>query len=245
MEQVQLSAVDLAWHSVALEERLELVSRAQATGIVACIFAVIFIGCAGYGFDEIWVLAAGLGSCMFFFPLFSSYSWRRGKPGLILAYLAVKAMARRYAYSFNVQDLDIILIYRGRMKEVFSSREHEELAKQASGRDGDILATDSRDVWICLMRGGVVILREKRGGAKLDFLTIINHESTIREPEPERNAPKGALIVDGVGVTKGRSVMLWSRYPGAHYVFGKQYENLIEEAILTAQSQERLRQKAV
>jgi len=244
MEQVQLSAIDLAWHSVALEERLELVSKSQATGVVACFFAVVFIGCAGYGFDQIWLLAAGFGSCMFFFPLFSSYSWRRGKPGLILAYLAVKAMARRYAYSFNIQDLDLILIYRGRMRDVFASREEEELAKQSGGRDGDILSTESRDVWICLMRGGVVILREKRGGAKLDFLTLVTNESTIRIPDDD-NAPEDAVIIDGVGVSKGRSVMLWSRYPGAHFVFGKQVENLVAEAVHTAETQERLRQKAV
>ena len=244
MDNIRLSAIDTAWHSVALEERLELVSRAQATGIMACVFAVVFIGCAGYGFDQIWVLFGGLGSCMFFFPLFSSYSWRRGKPNLILAYLAVKAMARRYAYSFSIHDLDLVLIYRGRMKDVYKTREEEEWAKQSSSRDSEA-KTDARDVWICLMRGGIVILREKLGGAKLDFITLINPETTIREPEGSRNAPRGAVIIEGVGVSKGRSIMLWSKYPGAHYVFVKQVETLIDEAVQTAQSQERLRQQAV
>ncbi|MCB0324886.1 MAG: hypothetical protein KDD69_14990 [Bdellovibrionales bacterium] len=239
-----LTAVDHAWQSVALEERLELISRAQATGVMACVAAVVFMGCVGYGFDQIWILFGGFASCIFFFPLFSAYTWRRGKPSLILAYLAVKAMARRYAYSFNVYDLDIILIYRGRCKEVYRTKEEEEWAKQ-NAPDNDVRPTEPRDIWICLMRGGVVILREKLGGAKLEFLSHITNETVMRDPEAERKAPEGAVIIEGVGQSKTRSLMVWSRYRAAHYVFVRQVQALIEERVQFAETQERLRQKAV
>src|SRR5262249_49173962 len=153
----------------------------QATGIIASVASLLLIGSIAYGFDQIWLLAGGAASSIFIFPLFSSYAWRRGKPALILAYLAVRAVGRRYAYGYSVDDLDIIIIYRGVMKEVFQDREQEEQAKRTQGSEFEGRVGELRDVWIMLLRGAVVLLSEKPGGAKLEFLTHIAADTVVRD----------------------------------------------------------------
>lgn len=237
-----LVSVDHAWQSVSLEERLELISRAHANGIVAMVCCVLLMGGIAYGFDEIWILAAGVAGSLFVFPLFSSYSWRREKPALILAYLAVRTVARRYAYGYDMPDIDIIFIYRARMKEVFSSKEEELFARQRERLDYDSVTTEHKDVWVVLLRGGIVILSEKDGGARLEFLTFINHDTVIRKPtNAEGIQDEKALVIEGVLNSKGRAVVLTSRYAGAHYVFERRLGALIVEQKMNHQTLEKLR----
>lgn len=104
-------ASDEIWQSVSLEERLDLISRSHASGILSSILTLFVVGSIAYGLDKIWLLAVAVGCAFFTFPLFSSHTWRTGKPSLILAYLAVRTVARRYAYAFDLPNIDIILIY--------------------------------------------------------------------------------------------------------------------------------------
>lgn len=238
-------SIEHAWNSVALEERIELISRSHATGIIATLASILLCGSIGYGLDQIWLLACGVASSLFVFPLFSSYCWRRGKPSLILAYLAVRAMGRRYAYNYNVRDLDIVLIYRGQIREVYQSEQDKELVRQKYQGTVDFEIGTFRDCWIMLTRGAIVVLTEKLGGAKLDYLTHITHELEVRDPLPsEVPAPPNAIVIDGVMSAKGRLMMIASKYPGAHYVFRSNLEALVAEQVQWKESQERLRQQS-
>lgn len=237
-----LISIDNAWQSVSLEERLELISRAHATGVVASISSMLLIGCVAYGFDKIWLLAVGAASSIFVFPLFTSYSWRREKPALILAYLAVRAVSRRYAYAYNIPDIDIVFIYRTKMKEIFSDVEEEALHKQQERVDFDTNLEDRKDVWVVLMRGGIVILSEKLGGARLEFSTAITGETVIAKPPAnETGWSDRAIRIEGVLASKGRAVILDSKYPAAQYVFEKKLQILIEEQKAAIESLEKLR----
>ncbi|HMO18257.1 MAG TPA: hypothetical protein PKA63_13345 [Oligoflexia bacterium] len=236
-------AIDDIWQSVALEERLELISKCQASGFLAATANLMVVGSIAYGFDQIWLLAAAVASSFFVFPLFSSFTWRSGKPSLILAYLAVRTMARRYGYSFDLPNLDIILIFKGEYKELFDTKEQEELYKQKQKVDFDNISELSRKVWVVLMRGGVLVMSERRGGAKLEFISTISHESTIKNTEENIDPSERACIIEGVAQSKGRKILLKSRHKGAHYVFEKQFGTLIEECLKTQESIEKLRQK--
>lgn len=236
-------AIDDIWHSVALEERLELISKCQASGFLAAVVNLFVMGSIAYGLDKIWLLAAAFGGSFFVFPLFSSYTWRSGKPSLILAYLAVRTISRRYAYSFDLPNLDIILIFKGEYKEIFDTKEQEELHKQKQKIDFNSSISEYKKAWIVLMRGGVLILTERKGGAKLEFITTYTHESTVVPSEEGSEYGERACIIDGMAQNKGRKVLIKSRQKGAHYVFEKQYSALIDESIKTQESIEKLRQK--
>lgn len=235
-------SIDDAWNSVALEERLELISRAQADGILAACAAVLLVGTIAYGFDEIYLLLAGLALGPFVFSLFSSYSWRRGRPALILAYLAVRTVARRYGYGYNLPDLDIVLIYRGRMREVFATKEDAAISRQLHNTESETAAED-KAVWICLLRGGIILLSEKPGGAKLEFITAVTPELVCERFDSDNELPDSTLVIEGTGSSRGRKVLVWSSSIGAQYVFERRVQALVDEASATVERLEKLRRK--
>jgi hypothetical protein len=235
--------VDDIWQSVALEERLELISKCQASGMIAAIVNLFVVGSIAYGFDKISLLAAAVAGSFFVFPLFSSYTWRNGKPSIILAYLAVRTLARRYAYSFDFSNLDIMLIYKGHAKQIFSSKEEEELFLQKQKVDINFKGHVCKPVWIVLLRGGVIILSEKKGGAKLEFVTPFTHENTIVDTDEDVEPHEKGCIIDGTVQSKGKKFMIKTRYKAAQYVFEKQYASIVEEFVKAQESLEKLRQK--
>lgn len=223
-------SISHAWNSVALEERLELVSKCQADGIIASLVFAFMMGAVAYGFDKFFLLTVAIAGAILIMPMFSSYSWRKGKPALILQYLAARSIARRYAYGFNVSDLDIVLIFRGEMLEQFVSDEEEFAYRSTQEVDLEHSSARNIPVWVCLMRGGLVLMSEKAGGAKLEFVTSIVREMSCEPTVTEEGVPTGAISVSGTGPSKGRRVSVSSRYPGAMYVFEKHLRRLIEEA---------------
>lgn len=235
-------AIEDIWNSVALEERLELISKSQASGILAAVTSMFVVGSIGYGLDNIWFLLVAGATGFFIFPLFSSQTWRTGKPSMILAYLAVRTVARRYAHGFDLPNIDIVLIYRGSFEEIFENPEEHELQIQSTPLNlEEVQDKKDREAWIILMRGGIIVLSEKRGGAKMEFVTPILSDTIIESSGEGKNAEH---IVHGAGVNKGRKVIIRSNYPGAHYVFLKRTEALIYEAVKSEENLQRLRQKS-
>jgi hypothetical protein len=237
-------SIDEVWNTVALEERLELISRSHAQGAIAASVFMVYMGAVAYGFDQIWLLPAALFGAMLVFSLFSTYVWRRGKPQLILSYLAVRSVARRYAYGYGIPELDVILIFRGQMREIF---EEGGLAEQKQAVDLDSSGVGDRDVWICLLRGAVMILSERPGGAKLDFVSQVSEEIECRKPTAKDgdDLPDRTIIVHGAGISRGRRVALFSRYAGALYVFEKQLQGLIFEHRHAVEKLENLRKAEI
>lgn len=219
-------SVNYAWNAVPVEERLDMLSKAHASGLMAGIGSILVMGTIGYGFDNIWILAAGVAMSFFLTPMFSSYTWRRTKPAAILAYLAARAVSRRYAYGYDCPELEVILIYRGEYRELFDNREEEELERQRLG-DGSADLMRRKPVWIALLRGAVVVLSERRGGAKLEFYTPITNEVELRKAKTSEDLSESAVIINGVGPGAGRTALIDSRSKGAQYVFEKQLGRLI------------------
>ena len=237
--------VDEIWQSVSLEERLELISKSHASGFLASCITLFIMGSIAYGLDKIWLLAVAVGFAFFTFPLFSSQTWRTGKPSLILAYLAVRTVARRYAYSFDLTNIDLILIYRGHMKPIIDSKE-DEYQQQKDSTEFDSNFEEYTPVWIVLMRGGIIVMSERIGGAKLEFITPILHDTRIEEAEEGSLSPREAgSIIHGSGVNKGKSIILKTGYKGAQYVFTKKVEQLVLEAQKTQETIENLRKKEI
>lgn len=243
MAEASAFSIDRAWNAVALEERLELVNRAHATGILAGAMSLLLMGTIGYGFDQIWLLLAGLGVSFFITPMFTSYSWRRYKPQLILAYLAVRTVARRYAYGCNIVDLDTVLIFRGFMEQRFANATEEALFRQEQGVDIDESSPqEKKSVWIALLRGGVVLLSERPGGAKLEFASAITAEFVCKKIEPKDDRESVEILLTGAtGQSRGRTVAISSKYPAALYVFEKHLSRLVLEAFETQQKLKNLR----
>lgn len=228
-------SVERAWNTVALEERLELIARSNALGISAAFGFISLVGSIAYGFDAIWMLWASIIGGLIVSPLFASYEWRRGKPDLILKYLAARSVARRYGYGSSIPELDIVIIFRGMMREVFQSEEEESLRFQSVDIDFEQSINGDKEVWICLMQGGVVVISERSGGAKLEFSSVIAQELTCKRAAPGPDVPDRALEITGTGFSKGKCVLLWSASIGALYVFEKKLQALVYEGVQARQ----------
>lgn len=235
-------AVDEIWQSVSLEERLELISKSHASGLISSIVTIFMVGSIAYGLDKISLLVVAFGCAFFTFPLFSSHTWRTGKPSLILAYLAVRTVARRYAYGFDLPNIDIILIYRAKMKPLYNSTE-EEYSHKKRNFDSESSKSSSVPVWVVLMRSGILLLSEKSGGAKLEFVSPIVHDTNITEYTENLKFGEVACVLEGSGISKGKSVILKTKYKGAHYVFTKRFQQLVLECAKAQQTLESLRKK--
>jgi hypothetical protein len=225
-------SVELAWNSVALEERLELISRANAEGLIAGATFVALMGSVAYGFDEIWILFGSFGGAFLFTPLFASYCWRRTKPELILKYLSVRSVARRYAYGVGLSDLEIILIFRTMLEERYENAGQEVILRSEERIDFDSnTSARKREVWVVLMRGAVVALSERQGGAKLEFISALSNECKVQKnPIPDSDDDFEVLLTGTTGQSKGKRLAFSGMYKGALYVFERQLSRLIYEA---------------
>ena len=234
-------SVNEAWNTVALEERIELIPHAQANGILGAMIFVLLMGSIGWGFDQINVLWAGIIGSFFVMPLFTSRAWRKTKPKIILSYLAARSVARRYAYGFGIRELDIVLVFKGYLEEVFQNAEERAFAQKDETVDFESGRDNTKEVWICLLRGGIVAISERMGGAKLEFATFLDRDTKCSVQDPQGPGDSAAVTIVGSGKAKHREVVITSQYPGSLYVFHKQTGRLIYEA---AELQKKIEQMA-
>lgn len=232
-----------AWNAVSPEERLDLISQAHAEGVSAAFAFAMLMSSIAYGFDKIWLLWFAAAGALLVMPLFASYAWRRGKPTLILQYLAARSVARRYAFGAKVPDLDLVLIFRGEYKELFENAE-EEFKAQRGNVDFNASNREFVPVWIALMRGGIVIMSERLGGARLEFISNISSNLEFREAELAEDPDEDGWIIVGTGLSVGRKVLLKSKHKASLYVFSKRVEQLLVEVREVQQKLDALRRAA-
>jgi len=243
----QALGIKEAWNAVALEERFEMIARSKAEGIVASGAFAFVMGSVAYGFDEIWLLVVAAAGAVLVMPLFASYSWRKNKPATIMAYLAVRSVARRYAYGYKISDFGVVLIFKGELEELYASEADEQLAAQKETVDFDSTRQRRKNVWLCLLRGGLVALSERPGGAKLEFLCAVAPELIVRKPlSSEDYSPRSVILESPATTGVVRKVVISSAYSGAMYVFEKQLLRLKDEDSLRRERQEQqMRARAV
>jgi hypothetical protein len=223
-------SIEDAWNSVALEERIELIARSQAFGLACAMACLLAIGSMAYGLDQPLLLFGAVLGAITIGPVFSSRHWRKNKPATIMEYLAVRSIARRYAVGFNIREVDIVLIFKGTIKELLSQQELEQIAEtQAFSQE---IPSDAKiPVWICLFRGGVVVLSEHIGGAKLECVSVFGPDMSYRDPGPADGASDNAIVLGGIGDGRSRTLLLDSKYRAALYVFKRRALKLNDEVV--------------
>ena len=221
-------SIDDAWNSVALEERLELVTNCQARGIAAALCFGLYMSAISYGFDQIMLLGFAAAGSLLVFPVYAAKKWREQKPVLIMKYLAAHTVCRRYAYGLKFSSYNLVLLFRAELNEEFVSMEEQNrYLKQRSIELGqEILEYEPIAVWVALLRGGVVMISEQRGGAKLEYASTISgiNEAALEE-DPQRLGTK-LVRMSSSGLARNRKISLTSRYPGVLYVFERQLKRL-------------------
>lgn len=203
-----------AWNAVALEERIDLMAKAQAQGLLAGAALFLVIASVAYGLDQIMLLVVALVVAFFTTPIFTNYNWRRERPTLILAYLAVRALARRYMFAYKISKNELYLIYRAKAWQVSAEK-----------------IAEGKDVWVCLFHGALIVLAEQAGGAKLLFITPISSLTKCRKAEKNESSSQTAIVIEGTEISNGKKIILDSKSIGAQYVLESKMQQLIKEYV--------------
>lgn len=214
------------WNSINPEEKFDCIEQAQAHGFLTALAFGSCICAIAYGFDYIYLLVlAGL-SVVLLSPLATLHSWRKSKPELMLHYLAAQVVGRRYAFNLKFSDLSTMMIFRGVIdREV-------EVRHASSGKTET--ETEELPVWICLLRGGVLVMSESRDGARIEFYGRLDQELSCKmggdaTKKANKHEPLTVELsaVHRIGKTQ---VTLRGKYQGALYVFERKLNQLIAEA---------------
>ena len=219
---------DEAWRFIPPEEKIEILSRAHAKGIIAAIICTVIGATFAISLQIPWLLWTTLLCSPFVFQFSSGKAWRDLRPALILKYLAARSVARRYAFSAQSEDLSPKLIFRGSLEVL------EDSEKGVDEEDSTILLksglNQARDVWITLFDDTLVILSEDVGGAVLELAHPIEpHMTLMRAEGSESHKVPDALILSINERVSKKTFKLESPYPAALTAFEQIYHVCFEK----------------
>ena len=216
MAESALTVKDI-WESVSPEERQALFKRSQASGHIAGVTILFLVTAIAIGFEEPWLILAGLLSSYLVVPFAAGHKWRKFKPQIILAYLAVRTVARRYGLANRFKQLDSILTFRSTLKHTTRMRieRNEELPEWED------------EVWVSLLNGGLIIISEQPGGAKLELASAIAPEIECRLEEAETDYGLTRVFLSNIDNSNKGKVMILSSYHSTPLkIFVKTLKNL-------------------
>lgn len=229
------------WRQIPPEEKLAMMAKAQSKGLLMALLLIV-IGCTcAVGLQIPSLIWGSLLSSPLVFQFTANRVWRDVKPATVLRYLAARSAARRYAFSQKSKDLDIKLIFRGKLERIFSDDNPQDALEAAIAKNLEA------EVWIALFPDTIVMISEARGGAKLEFGYPINEKLQMRsESESGQDYTNNKEIYLGYPTTKLSDVLigksdehyvnfkLTSPYPAALLVFEKRIEQYRQQLAAVA-----------
>lgn len=210
------------WRFIPPEEKIALLTNAQTQGVSAAICAILICGTISVGIQEIYLFYASFFIAPLIYQLSAGRAWRGLRPRVMLEYLAARSAARRYAYSANVKDLSVKLMYRGSIKECFYKEELNDVFEK------NVFGHNIKPVWISLFPDGIIIMEESMGGAELMFSHLINDKITFKGSSEGYDNDLEITINSTDKRYDNRYFVLTSIYPAAQTVFMKKFEEYKE-----------------
>lgn len=207
------------WRMIPPEEKLSVMAAAHARGVLTAGITIVVAATVAIAFQVDWIFFGALILSPFIFQFASSKAWRGFRPRMMLEYLAARAAARRYAFAARAKELELQLLFRGTMEQVFD-REQEMEKLEAT-----IAHNKETEVWIALFRDAVILMSEKPGGAKLEFGSLINDKLAIEGINPDGAEGEYTinrevmLTAQARGEKVRKKIKVTSDYPAALVVF--------------------------
>ena len=218
-----------AWRSIPPEVKIEIMNRCHARGVIIAAVAIFLAASLSIGFQFIWLFWGSLLISPFIFQIATARMWRRLKPQTVLRYLAARSAARRYAFAAQANDLDLHLIMEGTLRRLYD-QEAGDMFDSAELPD-----ITPKSVWVILFGDVLVMLEERRGGARVAMITLLDDTLTMtakNEGESEYTSQKTLHFHLALkNADQPLEYELTSRFPGALLV--------LEKKILTNQETQR------
>ena len=214
---------DDTWRIIPPEEKLGILAAAQGRGVLWALSSIIIGATRAISFQVPTVLWTSILVSPLIFQFAANRRWRTLRPKAILEYLAARSVTRRYAFAIKSEQLEHVLIFRGKLR-------HE--SEDMSELDSDDIPTGRAniDVWISLFPDSVVIISEQRGGAILEFGHLLNSRFSVDSIAADGKQYSSQLQVfleyDDRNYGK-HSVCLTSSHPAALNIFEKKLKELV------------------
>ncbi|MCB0310983.1 MAG: hypothetical protein KDD42_07100 [Bdellovibrionales bacterium] len=221
------------WRQIPPEEKFELIAKAHAKGLLVCLICITIASTLAIGLQLGWIMWGSLILSPFVFQFAAGKEWRGLRPLRMLEYMAARAAARRYAYTFNSRDLTLRVILRGQLEFIYEGE-----AQMAQALEAEFEKRRIIDVWIVLFTDCVVLMSERPGGAQLEFAHLLNDKLGMDGISPDgqsdySNGREIYLTYAGKHDEQHR-LKITSRYPAALIVFEKRLEQLKSTYTTTA-----------
>lgn len=207
------------WRLIPPEEKIDLLSRSHGSGILSALTVIVIGATLAVGLQIQMLLWGSLLLSPILFQIAAGKKWKTLRPKMMLEYLAVRTVSRRFAFMLNSRELNPKLIFRGRCQEVFE--EDDVQATLAAAFDH----VAERDVWIALFTDAIVVMVEDVGGARMHFGCSLLDSVTITGRTPEGGSDySSSRVVRVEHKERGhiRRVDLTSPHAAALVVFEKQ-----------------------
>jgi hypothetical protein len=203
-----------AWRQVAPEEKVEMLNRAHAVGVIAAFVSIVILSTIAVAFKTSAIMWGSLIIAPLIFQYAAGKAWRGLKPRVMLEYLAARSAARRFAFSQGSKDLHLQLLFRGKLTQ---ERKDIQEALEAAVKN-----LEETETWVALFRDTIVMINERPGGAGLAFGHEINDRIQIQSSDTGGYSNDKEINIqakDRLGAAL--SLKLTSKYPAALAVFEK------------------------
>ncbi|MCB0328701.1 MAG: hypothetical protein KDD70_03530 [Bdellovibrionales bacterium] len=214
-----------AWRLIPPEEKLTILARAHACGVLWALSLVAVGATMAVSFQSPSIFWTAIIACPIVFQFSASRRWRTLRPKCLLEYLAARSVTRRYAYAIKSADLEISLLFRGFLTHEAEGTDSFELYSQHYGNE-----LSNIPVWIALFPDSVVVISEQFGGANLEFGHVINarFKMTSESPDGREYSPNLKVLLEYDDRNYGKHlVSLTARYPAAINAFEKKLKEIL------------------
>jgi hypothetical protein len=170
--------LDDVWQKIPAEEKQQVLSEAQTTGISTALIFVMFGAAIAMGLKEPWYFWGAFAVVPFLFQVASAKAWNIGKPRAIVHYTAARATAVYYAHNARGEELIPSLQFKGTLSREVNE---EELFTPHSFTQGE--AEERREpvpVWVTLFPDAFVIFSETPFGSRKELACSIYDDLSIR-----------------------------------------------------------------
>ena len=220
---MELDTSDL-WRRIPPEEKFELMAKAQANGASASIIAVVICCTIAVGLKLPTLMWGSFVCAPFVFQYAAGKTWRKVRPTVMLEYLAARSAARRYAFSASGKELTVNFMFKGIVRKEFTPEQESERLENMVDN------VQNAAVWVALFNDSLVMMREGRAGAELEFAQLLDEKITIHGRGKEYSNERELLISARNRSMEIKTICLTSRFPAALVVFEKLAHQLIAAA---------------
>ena len=204
------------WRQIPPEEKISAMAKAHSAGFMSGAITIITCSTLAVGFKVVWLMWLSILVSPIIFQFASSKAWRDLRPRMMLEYLAARSAARRHAFNIGGKDLNLSLMFKGKLEEIFED-EQENIQAKIDGRQ-------VKQVWVALFQDSFVMMTERIGGAELRFGHIINEKFTFKTNEEDvgdYSSQKELEFVSNARDWVGHTFKLTSPHPAALIAFEK------------------------